>query len=48
MVRQRIRYVINKDKWFIRVKTFNRIIYIDWNMLFVKGLNISVYSGEEI
>ena len=48
MNRHRFRYIINKDKWFIRVKIFNVIIYIDWNMLFIEGLNISVYNGEEI
>ena len=41
---RRVMYVINKDKWFIRIRAFGRSIYVDWNILFVKGLNISIYK----
>ena len=40
-----IKYVSNeKGKWFITFVIGKYQVYIDWNMLDVKGLNISIYN----
>ena len=42
-----MRYVIGNDKGFIRMRFFSYAVFIDWNMLFTKGLRIRIYNKDE-